>query len=285
MPYALREALAAFRRAPLLTSLSATMIGLALLVVGLFTLAAYNLRLALSDIEDRVEIVAYLRDDALRTEIALAETELLALPEVEGVTYVSKAQALEVAKVDLPEFEELFTDLEVNPLPASLEIGIAVGSRDSEVLERLARQAASYPFVEDVRFGREWVNRLFFIRRVGAITTTVMGGAFAVVAALIIGTAVRMAIFARREEIYVMRLVGAKDSFIRRPFLLEGGMTGLLGGCLALIMTFGAFATVNEFLFDLSWLPFSWSLIGVGSGALFGLAASGLSIQRHLRAI
>ena len=96
--YALREALAAFRRAPVLTGLSAAMVGLALFVVGLFSLAAYNLRLALSSIEERVEIVVYLRDDTRQSEIDLALGELADIGEVARVRYVSKREALERAQ-------------------------------------------------------------------------------------------------------------------------------------------------------------------------------------------
>ncbi|HSH75117.1 MAG TPA: permease-like cell division protein FtsX, partial [Longimicrobiales bacterium] len=231
--YAIREAFAAFRRAPFLTGLSSAMVGLALYVVGLFGLATYNLQLALTSVEERVEVVVYLRDDARQSEIDLVLTELAALPEVRAVTFVSKRDALERARVELPEFGELFSDLEINPLPQSLEVELRPGSRSPEIVESVSRAATAYPFVEDARYGREWVDKLFTLRRIGAATTAVLGSAFALVAALIIGTALRIAVFARREEIYVMRLVGAKSSFVRRPFLLEGALSGILGGLLA----------------------------------------------------
>jgi cell division transport system permease protein len=158
--YALREALAAFKRAPVLTGLSSAMVGLALYVVGLFALATYNLSLALSSIEERVEISVYLRDDARQSEIDLALTELAAIPEVRSVSFVSKRDALERARADLPDFGELFADLEVNPLPQSLQVELRPGSRDPEVVARVSDQASAYPFVEEVRYGRDWVDRL-----------------------------------------------------------------------------------------------------------------------------
>ncbi|MGD2069023.1 MAG: permease-like cell division protein FtsX, partial [Gemmatimonadota bacterium] len=228
MRYALREALAAFRRAPVLTGLSAGMVGLALFVVGLFGLAAYNLRVALSQIEERVEVVAYLRDDVTEQELELARGELEALPEVREVILVSKAEALERAR-QIPEFSDAFQQAEVNPLPASFEITLREVGRTREGVRRVSDLASAYPFVEDVDFGREWVDRVFTLRRIAGVGAAVMGVAFAVVAALIIGTALKIAIFARRDEIYVMRLVGARDGFIRRPFLVEGAFAGLLG--------------------------------------------------------
>lgn len=283
--YALREALAAFRRAPVLTGLSAAMVGLALFVVGLFSLAAYNLRLALSSIEERVEIVVYLRDDTRQSEIDLALNELAGMGEVARVRYVSKRDALERARQDLPEFGDLFAFTDVNPLPQSLELELRPGARTTEVMERISAKAAVYPFVEDVEYGREWVDRLFTLRRVGAVSTAVLGGAFFMVAALIIGTALRIAIFARRDEIHVMRLVGAKNGFIRRPFLLEGAMSGFLGSILAWALTYLTYRGVYGYLFAVAWIPASWIAGGVLGGMAFGVLASGLAIRRHLREV
>jgi cell division transport system permease protein len=283
--YALREALAAFRRAPVLMGLASAMVGVALFVVGLFALAAFNLDEALREVESRVEVVAYLRDDARSAEIELAHRELGALPEVEAVSYVSKELALENARRDLPELQNVFSDLAVNPLPASLEIQLQPGYRNTAAVEAVSSVAAAYPFVEDVAYGREWVDRLFSLRRVAAISVSVLGGAFAVVAALIIGTALKIAVFARRDEIYIMRLVGARDGFIRRPFLLEGAIAGALGGLIAALLTYITFRVVYAFLFTLSWIPATWILYVTLAGAVFGVLASGISVRRHLREV
>lgn len=283
--YAFSEAFAAFRRAPVLTGLSSAMVGLALYVVGLFGLATYNLQLALSAVEERVEIAVYLRDDARQSEIDLVLTELAAMPEVRAVTFVSKRDALDRARVELPEFGELFSDLDVNPLPQSLEVELRPGSRNPDIVEKVSQAAMLYPFVEDARYGREWVDKLFTLRQIGAATTAVLGSAFAIVAALIIGTALRIAIFARREEIYVMRLVGAKNSFIRRPFLLEGAVAGLFGGVVAWALTYATYRGVYSFLFELAWLPGSWVFFGLMAGGVFGAVSSALAIRQHLQEI
>ncbi len=285
MSYAIREAFAAFRRAPVLAGLSAAMVGLALYVVGLFGLVAHNIRVAIEAVEERVEVVVYLQDTVDPVDLQLAQEELESLPEVARVRYVSKDDALEKARTELPEFGEIFTDLDVNPLPASLEIALHTGSRTPNAVARVAERAARYPDVEDVRFGREWLDKLFLIRRMGALTTAVLGVAFAVAAALIIGTAVRLAIFARRDEIYIMKLVGARDGFIRRPFLVEGGVTGLLGGAAAIALTWVTFQAVGRFLFEIEWVPASWVGMGLLAGGLFGIVASGLAVRRHVRSV
>lgn len=283
--HALREALAAIRRAPVLTLLSAAMVALGLFVVGLFAVVSYNLHEALVRVEERVEVVVYLRDDARQQEVALAEEHLLELEEVRAVRHVSKDEALRAARESLPDFEDIFSGLEVNPLPASLEVELHPGFRTPESVARVVDLARVYPFVEEVAYGQEWVDRVFLLRRIGALATLALGGAFAAVAALIIGTAVRIALFARKDEIYIMRLVGATNGFIRRPFLLEGLFTGILGGLLAVTLTYASYSAVDRLIFQLDWIPPEWVLVGVAAGGLFGLLAAGLAIRRHLREV
>jgi cell division transport system permease protein len=282
--YALREALAAFRRAPI-TVLAAVMVGLALFVVGLFSLATFNMEEALAQVESRVEVVAYLRDDARTSEIELARQELARAAQVQDVRYVSKESALENARRDLEDLEDVFADLTVNPLPASLEIQLRAEHRTRDSVEDVSRLAAAYPFVEDVVYGREWVDKIFALRRIAGATVGVMGTAFALVAALIMGTALKIAVFARRDEIHVMRLVGARDGFIRLPFLLEGAITGFVGSIFAILLTYLTFRLAYSLLFELSWLPLSWVLLGVLAGIVFGVLASGFSVRRHLREV
>lgn len=285
MTKSLREAVAGFRRAPVLTGLAAAMVGLALFVVGLFGLAAHNLEVALSRLEERVEVVVYLRDGTRSQDVDLATSQLLGSSAVAEVRYVSKEEALEAARTELPEFGEVFTDLSVNPLPASLEVRLREGARTEENVEAVAELARAFPFVEDVTYGRDWVERLFGLRRLAGAAVTAFAAALATVAALIIGAALRVAIFARRDEIYIMRLVGAKDGFIRRPFLIEGALAGFLGAVLAVALTFLVFRLTQRYLFDIEWVPLSWVLAGLAAGVTLGVLASALSVRRHLREV
>lgn len=285
MPYSLRETLAAFRRAPLLVLLSAMAIGLSLFVAGLFGLTAHNLQRALVRVEERVEVVAYLRDDVAARDVEAAQANLRALPEVAAARYVSKDDALAAAMQDLPDFREVFSGLDSNPLPASLEVRLRSGFRSSAEVEAVAQRLRAYPFVDDVRFGREWVDKIVSLRRIIAGGVSIIGGAFAAVAAIVIATAVRIAVSARREEISIMRLVGATSGFIQRPFLLEGLLTGLLGGGIAAGLTYAAYRIIDQSLYSIEWLPSWWTLAGIAIGAAFGLLSSIVAVRRHLRAV
>jgi cell division transport system permease protein len=284
--YAIREALAAFRRAPVLTGLSAAMIGLSLFVIGLFGLAAYNVRTVIvRDVEGRVEVVAYLRDDAGAASVETAQQQIREFPEVRGVRYVSREEALAIARRELAELSNIFGSLEGNPLPASLEISLHTGQSDAQVVRSVAQRISAYPFVEEVQYGEDWLDKVYVLRRVAGIATLTLGIGFAAVAALIIGAAIRMAIFARRDEIVIMRLVGATDSFIRRPFVIEGLLTGLIGAVLAVGATWAVFRLLSGAVFQLEWLPPIYLGAGLAAGAVVGLLASVVAVRHHLQEI
>jgi len=285
MPYALREAIAAFRRTPLLSALSALMIALSLLLVGLFGVMAYNLQLVLRQMESRVEVVAYLRDDAPPQAVAHAQQEIERLQEVREVLYISREQALQKARAELPEFSGIFGSLESNPLPASFEVRLMPNQSGSEAVAAVAHRIEAYPFVEQVRYGEDWLDKVFLLRRAAGATTLVLGGAFAVVSMLIIAAAVRLAIYARRDEIAIMRQVGATHGFVRMPFLIEGLITGAAGALLALGATYAIFALLEGSVLDIEWLPDAWVLGGLAGGALVGVAASALAVRRYLREV
>ncbi len=283
--HSLREALAAFRRAPLLTGLSAAMIGLSLFVVGLFGVAAHNIRLVLDQVESRVAVVAYLHDDITGQQIEALQDEARKLDQVRDVVYISRAQAYELAREQLTGFESIFAELDGNPFPASIEVTLQPGQRNVDAVRRTADLLAGLPFVEDVRYGQDWLDKVYLLRRVAAAAALVVGGAFAAVAALIIGAAVRLAIFARRDEIAIMRLVGATNWFIRRPFLLEGLLTGILGSLMALPATYVVFRLLSDAVVHLEWIPTSWVVLGLLVGSLFGAFASSWAVHRHLQEI
>lgn len=283
--YAFREAFTAFRRAPVLTGLSATMIALSLFVLGLFGVAAHNVRVVLDQVEARVEVVAYLRDDASNAQVDSAQAAITALETVRDVMYVSRREAMELARQQLDDFEAIFADLDANPFPASLEITLVPGQRSSAAVRDIAEMVGRYPFVEDVRYGQDWLEKVYLLRRVAAAAALVVGGAFAAVAALIISSAIRLAVFARRDEIAIMRLVGATNGFIRRPFLLEGLVTGGLGSLLALPATYLVYRLLSDSVLELQWMPDSWVVFGLAVGALFGVVASARAVRRHLQEI
>jgi len=281
----IREALLAFRRAPLLSALSVTTIAFSLFVVGLFGLVAVNLQQALRDVAERVEIVAYLLPGAPIETITLAEKDIEAFPEVQAAAYVSEDEALQRARTELVEFRDVLQELERNPLPASIEVKLKPHFRDVEHVNEVAERLRGFGFVDDVRFGRDWVEKLDRLRQIAAAVGLVVGAAFAAVAIIIIGTTIRMAVLQRSREIAIMRLVGATNGFVRRPFPTQGALKGMLGGLAAVALSYGAYALINRWLIHAEFFSQEQAVAIVGFGMLIGFFGSAASVGRHLRRV
>jgi cell division transport system permease protein len=282
-----REALLSFRRAPLLSALSITTIAFSLFTLGLFGLVAINLRKALLGLEERVEIVAFVLRGTPAETITLATQDIAVFPEVQDVSFVTEQQALARARKELVEFRDAYRDLQVNPLPASIEVELKEGNRDAQTVERVAERLRGFGFVDDVRFGREWVQRLDQLRNVTGLVGLVIGLAFAAVAIVIIGVTIRLTLLQRAREISIMRLVGATNWFIRGPFLLEGALKGLLGGLLSLVLCYAGYVLFRDrtggSFSDLIFFRPEQMMILIVFGVLLGLAGSLVSVGRHLR--
>lgn len=289
MKLVVREALHSFRRTPLLSLLSVAAIAFSLFTTGLYVLVALNFSRALEGLAERVEIVAFLMRATPPETIALASQDIKAFPEVLEVTYVSEDSALSRAQRELEEFREAYKDLATNPLPASLEISLKPPYRSADAVKEVADRLAGFPFIDDVRYGRDWVERLDNLRQLASVVQFVVGLAFALVAIGIIGVTIRITVFQRAREIAIMRLVGATNRFIRGPFVLEGAFKGVLGGGLALLLCWGSYLLfrtgLGAELPDLQFFrPTDMALILV-FGTLLGLVGSLLSVGRHLRAV
>ncbi|MFN8665569.1 MAG: permease-like cell division protein FtsX [Gemmatimonadaceae bacterium] len=282
MKLAVREAMLGFKRAPLLSALSITTIAFSLFAFGLFSLVALNIRNTLSALESRVEIRAFLADSTSAEAVALAMGDIGAMPEVARVEYVTPEQALERARKELGEFRDVF---ENGFLPASLDIRLRDGFRDPSSVKRIADKVKAQPIVDDVRFGEEWVQKLYSIRNVATAAGIILGLAFAAVSIIVIGATIRMAVMARAREISIMRLVGATDGFIRRPFLIEGFVKGVLGGVLALGLTWLAASLISRYFIRTEFFGARLALLGLLGGAVIGVVGSALSVGRQIRRV
>ncbi|HEY2805039.1 MAG TPA: permease-like cell division protein FtsX [Gemmatimonadales bacterium] len=287
MTLVLRETLNAFRRAPLLSALSITTIAFSLFVFGLFALVAVNLHYAMGSVAERVEIVAYLKRGTPIETLTQAMSDIAAIPQVESVKHVTEDQALARARQELREFQDIFQALEANPLPASLEIRLKPQFRDAQSAAAVADMLSKgFPFIDDVRYGRDWVEKLDRLRNIAGAVGFVIGAAFAMVSMIIIGTTIRMAVLQRTNEIAIMRLVGATDGFIRLPFLLEGLLKGLIGGLGALFLAWCVYALIdNNLNFSAMFFTTAEALVGVAAGGVIGLVGSLFSVGRHLRSV
>src|SRR3954468_14562262 len=158
-----KTAFIAFRRAPLLSALSITTIAFSLFAFGLFGLVALNIRSALQKVEERVEIRAFIAEGTSIEDITKAQDEIVKYPEVARADLVSQEQALERARKELGEFKDVF---EGEFLPASLDVKLNVGFRDPASVRNVADKLRTIEFVDDIRFGEEWITQLYKLRNI-----------------------------------------------------------------------------------------------------------------------
>lgn len=272
---------------------TATMVLMLLLLAGFWLLQA-GLVAGVAYVEEKVEIVADLRDVGAADAVLVVQAtslaaDVAALPEVREVRFVSKDEALARFRERLRERGQvdLTGHLERNPLPASLEVTL-VDARDYEPV--VALLAARSDVVDDVVEVQELIDRLTSVTnvlRTGGVVILVLIG---FVVLFIIVNTIRLAVVARREEIEIMRLVGASDAFIRWPFIFEGAFVGLLGAGLALVVLAVAAAPVGDVMYGFfRVLPLEMGSIVhdvvylvVGTGLGVGVLGSWLSVRSYL---
>ena len=286
--YSLQEAGASLRRRGRAGLLALVTITAALFVLAAFLLVGANVQRLVRQWSAAAEMSVFL-DDSLTPNDRAAIEELIAVsPHVASREYVSKAEALRRFKRDFADLAGLVSGPEGNPLPASFEVRIrSARGRDAE-LDEFAARLGSMPGVSDVRYDREWIHRLTAgvaaLRGFGMIIAAVL--VFA--AAVTVTNVVRLACYARREELEIMHLVGAPTAYVRGPFVAEGFMQGGLGAVVAIGLLWAGF--VGGRLSSAQWLPLGARLDavdflspqlcgvilagGMAVGALGGLIAS-----------
>jgi cell division transport system permease protein len=234
--YAFDEALASLWRGRHSGLLSTSTIGLALFVLGGFLLVTANLQRLGDEWSRSAEMSVYLHDDATVAQRTAIEGLLAPGPLIAGAEFVSKAQALDRFKQTFTDLASTVGTLESNPLPASYEVRLQPQAGTSSGVDELAQRLRTTAGVADVRYDRQWLERLTSTVEIVRIVGLALAGVLIVAAALTVATVVRLALHARRDEIEIMQLVGAPQAYIRGPFVVEGILQGGIGAIVALVL-------------------------------------------------
>lgn len=284
--YHFREATRGIERNGAMSLVSIGIIALCLLILGGFILAIANLEHIAEDIESRVEIRAFLSDELAEDGIGALEEKITALAGVKKVEFISREQGLEKLQKQIND-PKVFALVKENPLPNSFNITL----KDPETVQAVAKKVQRLGGVNQVNYGKEWVDKLFSLTRGLWIAAVISVIALVTVVVMIIINTIRLAVFARRREVEIMKLVGATDWFIRTPFLLEGMLMGLVAGVVANVFLYFLYGFVAGRIISLApflpWLPLG-TLVGkvclsmILLGMLVGALASGISIRKYL---
>lgn len=282
MAYTSREAFFAFRRSPLLTALSIATIAFALYTLSVFGLVWSNIDRVLESVEERVEVIAYLIDGTDPAETSALMREVAAYPEVDSIAYISKDDALARARVELADYSALYEDLEANPLPASVEVALKRGFRNADDVQELATRIARFPFVEEIKYGEDWVQKLDFLQNLSLFLGLVVGGVFAAIAFVAIGATINIVLISREDEIAIMKMVGATRAFIARPLVIEGFAKGVIGAVLALVLLTATYSLLEQRVVSLEFYSPLQIVAGIVLGGTLGAVASIFTLHRHL---
>jgi cell division transport system permease protein len=280
--YYIREAARSFRQHRGIGYAAIVVLTAALALTGVFLLLTYNAQNALSLMGDRREMIVYLKDDVDEADRMVLMGRLQDLYGT--VTYVSKSQAWDEMRQQVGD-TSLLDAVQDNPLPASLRIRLKPALLAPDAMDQAAQQVSQFPEVEDVRYGAEWVRRLDDLGgrlRLGALA---IGTLVALAVVFVTHNTIRLTVLARRQQVEVMSRLGATDSFIAWPFVIEAIFEAGFSGLMALGIVFAVQQGLTQRIFGLSFLPPLWSLAFVASAVALAWLAAWLALSRVLRAV
>jgi len=259
--YFFQEALTSLWRSRLVNAVSIGTIAVSLFVLGAFLTVAGNLGDVVNRWTEKVQVIVYLQDgieDRVRESL---ENRLREDPAVESIDPVSREQALERFQALFRDLSSLPDDLGENPFPASLEVNLRETHQSPEEVERLAGAFAEVPGVQEIQYDLLWIERLAtgvrLLRGVGAF----LGGILILAGFFTISNVIRLTVYAREDELDIMRLVGATQAYVKGPFVVEGMLQGGLGGLVAAGML---------------WVTLRWLASDLSSSEMLGRAAFAL---------
>jgi cell division transport system permease protein len=287
----LRRALTDLRENLLLNIITFTTIALSVLIVSTFALFMINAGKIIHSWEKGVRLIVYIKKDVPQADIDSLKNDIQQMHGVAEIQFISRETGLERLKKQMQGQLSLLSNLTDNPLPDTLEVWVSPGNRDWNQIEMLAIHIESSHLVEDVEYGQDWMKRFTGFLNLFKVTGGVMGGVFFMAAVFIIANTIRLLFYSKRDEMKIMRLVGATDTFITAPFYIEGLILGGGGGIAGLLILYLAYimiiANVDlnfvSFYFTIQFLPFTTSLVIVILSMLTGWVGCFISLNQLLK--
>lgn len=285
-----KRGLTPLRQHPWFTLMGVTSVAVALTLIALFAIITLNMQRAVGDWSRDFQIVIYLDPPPDETLARQWQTALGSMAETEEVTYISSAEALQRFSARLGNDASLISGIGNDVLPASFALKLRPEFRQRDAVKLLVARIAQKNEWRDIHYGSEWIERFDAARRLMRISGTILGLFLFLSAFLIVATTIRLILLTRKNEIEVLRLLGATPLYIGLPFLLEGGVLGILGGIVALSLMYIFYQVVlQQGLLSLLqllgvehivFLPPLWQISLIFGGAALGFFASFVAMRR-----
>lgn len=290
-PYFLREALSGMRESRGIASLAVGTTVISLVFLGALWIVQLNLSVLIDNWSERFQLTIFLADDVTPAQRAALRKKILGQASVKRIEEISPAQAEREFRRRLGTDSGLLDGLEGGALPASVRVILKRESRKVADIEPLFAQVRVMPGVDRARNDLHWLRRLEGVIRLMRIATLTLSVLLGIGVMVIIGNTIRLTLFARREEIAIMHLVGATDLFIKTPYLTEGVLCGALGGVLSQLILWSVFHGLFRPLVeryagaDFAIQSGGWQVGAalIGIGASLGFLGSTFSVRHFLR--
>jgi len=255
-------------------AVAGAIISASFLTVGVFIIIAANLRALKNHWEEKIQVCVYLSDHITPGEREGMSARLESLPGVNGVEYVDKDRALSEFKLMLGDDQALLDDLDENPLPASFTLSLHPEARGYDDVKRLSAELSAWAGTEEVDYGGSWIESFATAARIVQVAVFLLGGLIVVAVVFIISNTIRLTMYSRKEEIGIMKLVGASNLLIRMPFVLEGMVQGTAASIIGVFLLWALFRLG---LSGLSWpgVLSGFSPVFISNTALVSLIAGG----------
>lgn len=288
--YTINDGLKGLKENLVTTVLSSLTVAFALAIFSLFIIVFANLNAFVQGMGDRTHIVAYVKDGTLDKGVEKVRTSLEAISGVTSVKYVSKKDAFAILSKEMKGHEALLQGVSGEILPASFEVKLSAERVTADDINLVLGAIKGRPWVEDIQHGTEWAERLGAILGFMEGAAIFLGLFLGAATIFIISNTIRLAVYARRDEIEIMRYLGAPNIYIKTPFLIEGVAEGVIGGVIAMAalflgdMVLGAYIPLDlVFILDNPFSPVFLFVMLVFSGLVLGIVASILSLGKFLK--
>jgi len=293
MARAVQQALNNILRNKTVNFLCLGIIAFTLLVPGIFNYISFNLDRYISKLSENIEAIFYLRDSGNSAEIEKMLQRIQGNLLVKEVGFTSKDRAQMKFTREFPELQYILSEFSNSPFPASIDVKFRSDARNVVQIESFIRDIEKDSLIESVQLNLDWARKIALIKKFASFAGLFLSAILLIVSIFIIFNVVKINIFYRRDEINILRMVGATDWYIKTPFLLEGLILGFLGGLLAgglLLVIIKVFPVYAEFIFnivkqliDFKQLPLRifWELVITGSA--IGLVSSFISLRRFIK--
>jgi cell division transport system permease protein len=292
LSYFSARAVANLRQNVFVSAVTVGTISLALLIASLFLLVYVNLAGMAEGWSDKVQVTAYFDTEPAPLAVAALKTRVSALPGTSRVVFVSQVEAEKRLRGRLKGQEALLEGVTPDVLPASLEISLDHEHRDSESVAAYVASLKKLPEIKEVQYGEEWVKRFNSFMNLFRLMGLLLGAFLAITVLFIVSNTIKLTIYARKEELQLLGLVGATRFFIKAPFLIEGILQGALGAVISLVALLGCyfaflknaanFLGVNPAAAGLSFLPATHLAAILVGGVLLGFIGSATSLKRFI---